>query len=959
MDVDGTFNSNGGGGHDGSPSIHTDLFAADTATPGTPSSPPRKSRKKAQASSKFNFLRERVFASDGTHPYEEHDWEERDVTIQNETGEAVFHQADAVFPAAWTQMASTVVASKYFRVLRATNEREADLRHLVDRVVDTVTRWGLEDGYLANMDEGKIFSDELKWLVVNQHLSFNSPVWFNVGIEEKPQCSACFINSVEDEMGSILDLAKTEGMLFKYGSGSGVNLSPLRSKRETLTGGGNASGPVSFMRGLDAFAGVIKSGGTNRRAAKMVVLDVGHPDIMEFVQCKATEEEKARKLIDVGYSGGLDGEAYKSVFFQNANNSVRVTDAFMRKVVEDGDWTTRFVANGEPADSMRAREVLRAISEATHYCGDPGLQFHDTINKWHTCPNSGPITASNPCSEFMFLNDTACNLASLNLMRFIEDGKFNIERFEAAVRLTILAQEILVDRASYPTDKIGEMSHLYRPLGLGFANLGAMLMSFGLPYDSDGGRSMAGAISALMTGAAFRTSAEIAKHVGSFDRYPENREPMLHVMRMHQDALDRIGPFPEPEILDAARTAWDHAVRMGGRYGYRNAQATVLAPTGTIGFMMDCDTTGVEPDIALVKFKKLVGGGMMKIVNNTVPKALSRLGYNPEQVQEILDYIENTGTIEGAPHLEEDHLEVFDCAFAPANGERFIHYMGHIKMLAAVQRFISGAISKTVNIPREATVDEINNTYLESWKLGLKAVAVYRDGSKGIQVLSTKADDSSGATPAADVAVEMRPARSKLKDERVAVTHKFSISGHEGYITVGMYEDGSPGEIFIVMAKQGSTVSGLMDAYATSISLALQYGVPLHVLVDKFTHQRFEPSGFTTNPDIPIAKSIVDYIFRWLSAKFIDGKANAARIAAAAHDPGDMAKSIEEAEAEDRPLTAAQAEETSEFEQVGTASKMVYLFQEDAPSCHNCGDIMVRNGSCYRCPTCGETSGCS
>jgi len=956
--VDGTFDSKGGNGKIASPSVHADLFTADGATT-TPN--PRKPRKQSPSSSKFNFLRERVFSDDGTHPYDEHEWETRDVTIQNESGDTVFHQADTVFPAAWTQMAGTVVASKYFRVLASTGERESDLRQLTDRVVDTITRWGLEDGYLANMDEGKVFSDELKWLVLNQHISFNSPVWFNVGIEEEPQCSACFINSVEDRMGSILDLAKTEGMLFKYGSGSGVNLSTLRSKRESLSGGGKASGPVSFMRGLDAFAGVIKSGGTNRRAAKMVVLDVGHPDIMEFIQCKATEEEKARKLMDIGYSGGLDGEAYKSVFFQNANNSVRVTDAFMRKVVEDGDWTTRFVSNGEPADTLRAREVMRSVSEATHYCGDPGVQFHDTINKWHTCPNSGPINASNPCSEFMFLNDTACNLASLNLMRFMEDGKFNTEKFEHAVRISVLAQEILVDRASYPTSRISEMSHLYRPLGLGFANLGALLMSFGLPYDSEGGRSMAGAVAALMTGVAYRTSAEIAKHAGSFDRYPENREPMLHVMRMHKDALDRIGPFPEPEILEAATAAWDHAVRMGGRYGYRNSQTTVLAPTGTIGFMMDCDTTGVEPDIALVKFKKLVGGGMMKIVNNTVPKALSRLGYGAEQVQEILDYIENTGTIEAAPHMEEDHLSVFDCAFAPANGERFIRYMGHIKMLAAVQRFISGAISKTVNIPRETSVDEIQNTYIEAWKLGLKAVAVYRDGSKGVQVLSTKKDDpaSKPVPVSADEAVALRPARSKLRDERVAVTHKFSISGHEGYITVGMYEDGSPGEIFIVMAKQGSTVSGLMDAYATSISLALQYGVPIHILVDKFTHQRFEPSGFTTNPDIPIAKSIVDYIFRWLSMKFIDGKADAARIAAAANDPGDLSQSVEEAEAEEAALTEAQAEDTGDVQQVGTASKMVYLFQEDAPSCHNCGDIMVRNGSCYRCPTCGETSGCS
>ncbi len=955
--MDGTFNSSGGDDRKPPPSIHPNLFPADPAT-STP--PDQKPDQKPQSTSEFHFLRGRTFADDGMHPYKEQVWEEREIIIQNENGEAVFHQEDTVFPAAWTQMASTVVASKYFRVIESTGERESDLRALVDRVVDTVTSWGVEDGYLANADEGKIFSDELKWLLVNQHLSFNSPVWFNVGIEEKPQCSACFINSVEDRMGSILDLAKTEGMLFKYGSGSGVNLSPLRSKRETLSGGGNASGPVSFMRGLDAFAGVIKSGGTNRRAAKMVVLDVGHPDIMEFVQCKASEEDKARKLIDAGYSGGLDGEAYNSVFFQNANNSVRVTDAFMRKVAEDRDWTTRFVASGEPADTMRAREIMQAVSEATHYCGDPGLQFHDTINKWHTCPNSGPITASNPCSEFMFLNDTACNLASLNLMRFIEDGKFNTEKFEVAVRLSFLAQEILVDRASYPTSQIGEMSHQYRPLGLGFANLGAMLMAFGLPYDSDGGRSMAGAVAALMTGAAYRTSAEIAKRKGTFDRYSENKEPMLRVMQMHQEALDSIGPFPEPEILEAARVAWEHAVHMGGQYGYRNAQATVLAPTGTIGFMMDCDTTGVEPDIALVKFKKLVGGGMMKIVNNTVPKALGRLGYDPEKVQEILDYIENTGTIEGAPHLEEDHLPIFDCAFAPANGERFIPYMGHIKMLAAVQQFISGAISKTVNVPRETSVDEIQKTYIESWELGLKAVAVYRDGSKGVQVLSTKQDDSSSKKGSvSDEVVEMRPARTKLRDERVAVTHKFSISGHEGYITVGMYEDGSPGEIFIVMAKQGSTVSGLMDAYATSISLALQYGVPLHILVDKFTHQRFEPSGFTTNPEIPIAKSIVDYIFRWLAAKFIEGKANAARIAAAARDPGDLAKSIEEAEAVDGSANAEKIRKANEFEQVGAASKMVYLFQEDAPSCHNCGDIMVRNGSCYRCPTCGETSGCS
>ena len=904
----------------------------------------------------------RHFTKKGKHPYDLLEWERRTAGISSGDGTSVFEQDNIEVPAEWSQLATNVVASKYFRGAMGSPEREYSVKQLIDRVVLTIKSWGLEEGYFNSKDEAEVFEYELTHLLVNQMAAFNSPVWFNVGMRENPQCSACFILSVSDTMDSILSWIGKEGIIFKGGSGSGINLSAIRSSKERLSGGGEASGPVSFMRGADSCAGAIKSGGKTRRAAKMVILNVDHPDIRDFVNCKATEEKKAWALGEMGYDMGLNGEAWNSIQFQNANNSVRMTDEFMYAYEAGGDWHTTAVTTGEVVETVKARELMKEIAEAAWVCGDPGMQFDSTINRWHTCPASGRINASNPCSEYMHLDDSACNLASFNLMKFVDDdGAFRVADFQQAVDVVITAMDIIVARSGYPTEQIGINARKYRQLGLGYANLGALLMSHGLPYDSEDGREYAAAITALMTGRAYAMSTRLAERMGAFEGYEPNAKAMNGVIRSHRRAAQDIpdGRVRDEAVLAAARDEWDTAVDRGEVFGYRNSQASVLAPTGTIGFMMDCDTTGVEPDIALVKYKKLVGGGMMKIVNGTVPKSLSRLGYDPEQVQEILDYIENTGTIEGAPHLEEDHLPVFDCAFAPANGERFIHYMGHIKMLAAVQRFISGAISKTVNLPREASVEEINNTYLESWKLGLKAVAVYRDGSKGIQVLSTKAEDSKKSSSVADTAVEMRPARSKLRDERVAVTHKFSISGHEGYITVGMYEDGSPGEIFIVMAKQGSTVSGLMDAYATSISLALQYGVPLHVLVDKFTHQRFEPSGFTTNPDIPIAKSIVDYIFRWLSAKFIDGKANAARIAAAAHDPGDMAKSIEEAEAADGPMSESRAEDTGEFEQVGSASKMVYLFQEDAPSCHNCGDIMVRNGSCYRCPTCGETSGCS
>jgi|YNPMSStandDraft_1061717.scaffolds.fasta_scaffold04747_2 ribonucleoside-diphosphate reductase alpha chain len=903
----------------------------------------------------------------GKTPYDEIRWELRTATIANDKGAVIFEQKDVEVPADWSQTATNIVASKYFHGRMGTPERETSVRQLVHRVVDTITEWGIEGRYFRSLEDAANFRNELAHLMLTQKASFNSPVWFNVGVKDehrgygwyydeatdtvrkldrsvhRPQCSACFINSVQDSLESILELAKTEGMLFKYGSGTGTNLSTLREENCPLQGGGRASGPLSFMKGFDAFAGVIKSGGKTRRAAKMVILNVDHPDIEQFIWCKAKEERKAHVLIEAGYDPSLDGEAYSSIFFQNANNSVRATDEFMQAVVNDGDWWTRSVVSGEPVKRYRARDLMRAIAEATWQCGDPGMQFDTTINRWHTSKNSGRINASNPCSEYMFLDDSACNLASLNLMKFVNAaGQFDVEAFRHAVDTMILAQEILVDNASYPTEKIARNSHDFRPLGLGFANLGALLMSLGLPYDSDAGRAWAGTISAIMTGQAYLTSARIAESAGPCPGFAVNEEPFLEVIRMHREAVNGIDSKLVPQAMfEAAQLVWRNAYELGRRTGYRNSQVTVIAPTGTIGFMMDCDTTGIEPELALVKYKKLVGGGVIKIVNNTVPSALIRLGYRPEQVEEIVRYIDSTGTIEGAPHIKPEHLPVFDCSFKAPNGTRFIHHMGHIRMMAAVQPFISGAISKTINMPEDSTVEDIMNAYIESWKLGLKAVAIYRDGSKRVQPLSSgsaKGEKKAGAPGPARVEerIVYRPTRRKLPDERQSITHKFSIAGHEGYITVGLYEDGQPGELFITMAKEGSTISGLMDSFATAVSYGLQYGVPLKFFVDKFSHVRFEPSGFTGNPQIPYAKSIMDYIFRWLALKFLGPEA------------------VEAPEVGETPRLRPTEPEPQQKLPFAPADGM-----EDAPACAECGGIMVRNGSCYKCENCGSTSGCS
>jgi len=883
----------------------------------------------------------RYHTKPGIHPFDTIEWEFRTAIISNEKGETIFEQKNVEVPKSWSMTATNVVVSKYFHGKIGTPQREMSVRQLVDRVARTITDWGKKGNYFATEEDADTFYSELTFLLVNQYMAFNSPVWFNVGIEEKPQCSACFINSVEDTMESILELARTEGRLFKWGSGTGSNLSSLRSSKETLSHGGTASGPVSFMKGYDAFAGVIKSGGKTRRAAKMVILNTDHPDIMDFIRCKSDEEKKAWALIDAGYNGGFNvpGGAYDSVFYQNANHSVRATDTFMRAAIDDKEWTTKSVRDGKTMDTLRARDVIKEMAEAAWICGDPGMQFHSTINNWHTCSNTAPINSSNPCSEYMFLDDTACNLASLNLMKFrTDDGEFDTESFCHAVTVTITAQEIEVDNASYPTPKITQNSFDYRPLGLGYANLGALLMARGLAYDSEEGRSYAAAITALMSGQAYKQSAFVAKELSPFKGYEKNREPMLKVMKMHGLAADKIEDRHVPgDLLTAARKVWDDAYAIGREYGFRNSQATVLAPTGTIGFMMDCDTTGVEPDIALVKYKKLVGGGMLKIVNQTAPLALKKLGYIDEQIEHITAYIDKNDTIEGAPHLKEEHLSIFDCAFKPAKGERSIHYMGHIKMMSAVQPYISGAISKTVNMPTEATAQDIADAYIEAWRLGLKAIAIYRDGCKRTQPLNTSLDQI-GTT------AKKRAVRNRLPDERQAITHKFSIAGHEGYITVGLYEDGIPGEIFITMSKEGSTISGLMDAFATSVSMALQYGVPLRVLVEKFSHMRFEPNGFTGNKDIPIAKSILDYIFRWLGKKFIP----------ADEIPATIEENVEIAVAgalTESKIASSRTRERQEHE--------VFQSQADAPPCHQCGSIMIRSGSCYKCRNCGETSGCS
>ncbi len=941
---------------------------------------PMQTEKIARRTSGLEF--QRRFTDGKVSPFDKVEWERRTALIGNDKGQVIFRQENVEVPKSWSQTATNIVTSKYFHGKPNSPERENSVRQLISRVADTIVRWGQEGGYFATAESKDAFHDELTHLLVEQKMAFNSPVWFNVGVQAKPQCSACFINSVQDNMESIMNLAKTEGMLFKWGSGTGTNFSSLRGSKESLSGGGIASGPVSFMKGFDAFAGVIKSGGKTRRAAKMVILNVDHPDIVEFIESKTKEERKAHVLIEQGYDSAIDGDAYSSVFFQNANHSVRVTDDFMRAVEEDRDWWTRNVNDGEPVDKYRARDLMKMMAESAWQCGDPGMQYDTTINRWHTSKATDRIYASNPCSEYMFLDDTACNLASLNLLKFLgANGQFDTEGFRHAVDVTITAQEILVDNASYPTEKIARNSHDYRPLGIGYANLGALLMSMALPYDSDGGRDVCGVITALMTGESYAQSARIAERMGPFGGYPRNRESMLDVIRMHRDSLRPIKEENvQPSLLHAAQESWDAALELGEKFGYKNSQVSVLAPTGTIGFMMDCDTTGIEPDLALVKQKRLVGGGVIKIVNNTVPQALMKLGYPPEQVAQIVDYIDAQGKIEGAPGLRPEHLPVFDCSLTPMGGGRSISWRGHLRMMAAAQPFLSGAISKTINMPEESTVEDISEAYMESWKFGLKAVAIYRDNSKRSQPLSAagKKEEEKTAAPA-KVAVMPAPSalqgsfqappqpavpgpeqqelfvrarREKLPSERRSITHKFSVGGHEGYITVGMYDDGKPGEIFIKMAKEGSTLSGIMDAFALSVSISLQYGVPLRALVDKFCNSRFEPSGYTGNPKIRYAKSVVDYIGRWLGGKFISpdyldhddvaapergADAESAAAASVAIAPGPFAVPGAIEETTTRPRAA----------------------MEDAPYCSECGMLMTPNGSCYKCSNCGSTSGCS
>ena len=902
---------------------------------------------------------ERYFTDGKKSPFDLVEWEKRTALIGNEKGVTIFRQEGVEVPKSWSQTATNIVTSKYFHGKPGSPEREGSVRQLIARVVNTIVRWGEEGGYFADGQSRDAFRDELTHLLVEQKMAFNSPVWFNVGVQEKPQCSACFINSVKDTMESIMGLTRTEGMLFKWGSGTGTNFSSLRGSKETLSGGGIASGPVSFMKGFDAFAGVIKSGGKTRRAAKMVILNVDHPDIVEFIECKRKEERKAHVLIEQGYDSAIDGDAYSSIFFQNANHSVRVSDDFMRAAAEDKDWWTKNVIDGQPAEKLRARDLLFKIADSTWHCGDPGMQYDTTVNRCHTSKNTARINASNPCSEYMFLDDTACNLASLNLMKFVNSGgQFDVSAFKHAVDITITAQEILVDNASYPTPQIAENSHNFRPLGLGYANLGALLMSMALPYDSDEGRDVAGAITALMSGEAYAQSSRVAESMGPFPGYPVNREPMLEVIRMHRDAMRGIKrEHVQPELYTAAQESWDTALSQGEKFGFKNAQVTVLAPTGTIGFMMDCDTTGIEPDLALVKYKKLVGGGLIKIVNNTVPEALMRLGYTPEQMSEIVSHIDQNGKIEGAPHLKPEHLPVFDCSLAPAGGGRSITWTGHVKMMAATQPFLSGAISKTINMPEESTVEDVMDAYIESWKLGLKAVAIYRDNSKRSQPLSAAGQKKDEKMPEAAAVVEAmqqelfaRAQREKMPAERASVTHKFSVGGHEGYITVGMYEDGRPGEIFIKMSKEGSTLSGVMDGLALTVSIGLQYGVPLKVYVDKLLNTRFEPSGITANPKIRFVSSVLDYIARWLGGRFISAdylKLNGAPMAEA----GTAAAAA--------PTVVAQALASMPSLPASNASSKPSNAHEGAPTCSECGMLMVPNGACYKCENCGSTSGCS
>ena len=970
----------------------------------------------------------RLFTKPGVSPYDEVEWDLRLAQITDSQGNVIFEQKDVEVPKDWSMTATNIVASKYLHGKIGTPERETGVRQLVSRVAESIRDWGMAQGYFRTPEDGATFHDELVHILVRQYAAFNSPVWFNVGCDRiepnsdgqnwhwnqqtqqvefgvtgysKPQCSACFINSVKDSLDSILTLAKTEGMLFKWGSGTGTNLSPLRGSTETLSGGGTASGPLSFMKGFDAFAGVIKSGGKTRRAAKMVILNVDHPDIVEFIECKQKEEAKAHALVSVGYDGSHpDSDAYSSIFFQNANNSVRVTDDFMYAVVRDTDFSTRSVTDSSIVRTYKAKEMLHKISEATWHCGDPGMQYDTTVNRWHTSKNTARINASNPCSEYMFLDDSACNLASLNLLKFAPNGTFDVEAYRHAVDILITAQEILVDNAGYPTQAIMANSHDYRPLGLGYANLGALLMAAGHPYDSDGGRDYAACVTAIMCGEAYLQSSRIAEMCepltpateptkknlsetnlgsnvmpgGACPGWYINREPFLDVIRMHRASVNGInkGNVPTP-LYEASKQCWDEALSHGEKHGYRNSQVTVLAPTGTIGFMMDCDTTGIEPDLALVKYKKLVGGGMIKIVNNTVPTALFKLGYTHEQTDAIVSYIDATGTIEGAPHIKEDDLAVFDCSFKPAKGTRSIHYTGHLRMMAAAQPFISGAISKTVNLPENASVEDIMDAYLQAWKLGLKAVAVYRDGCKKSQPLSAAGTKTANSTKddarlAAAAVIEEedlnappRAVRHKLQEERASITHKFKVGDHEGYITVGLYPNGDPGELFVKMAKEGSTVSGLMDSFALAMSLALQHGVPLKVFCEKFAHTRFEPSGWSGNPDIGYAKSIMDYIFRWMQLRFLTGQQQMLfdnlRLRPAGNGGQIEGTSDVSGTASSGGLKSEVRGPGSSVHAADALSSIVDL--GDAPSCSFCGSIMTRNGSCYRCMSCGSTSGCS
>ncbi|MCE0498665.1 MAG: vitamin B12-dependent ribonucleotide reductase [Methylacidiphilales bacterium] len=961
-----------------------------------------------------------VFSKPGVHPYDEIEWDKRTAEITDDAGKAIFKQENVEVPKSWSILATKIAVSKYFYgdISHGTDPyqggRETSIKQLVHRVSRTIADWGIQDGYFKTPQDAETFYNELTWLCVNQHGAFNSPVWFNVGLYhqygigkesgrgnhffnrvtgqteraktqyEYPQGSACFIQAVDDNMESIMDLARSEAMLFKFGSGTGSDLSTIRSTREKMSGGGRPSGPLSFLKVYDQIANVVKSGGKTRRAAKMNTLKDWHPDIEEFIEAKLKEEKKAWALIEQGYDGSYNGDAYGSIMYQNENLSVRVSDEFMEAAIHDREFWTRTVREGKPCEKKRAKELLRKIAEGTWTCGDPGLQFDDTIHGWHTCKGTDRQHSTNPCSEYLFLNNTACNLASLNLMKFKKgDGSFDIDRFKAAVRVFITAQEILVDNASYPTDRIAENSHIFRTLGLGFANLGSLIMSYGSGYDSDEGRGLAGAITSLMTGHAYEVSSEIASATGPFPGYhdsrcagvektlaPDNVAPMLEVIERHLKACAEIDSTAPAALRTAARDAWDSALAKGREHGYRNAQVTVLAPTGTIGFLMDCDTTGIEPDIALVKYKLLAGGGMLKIVNQTVPAALKELGYNSAQVADIINYIDKNDTIEGAPHLKEGHVSVFDCAFKPAKGERSLHYRAHIRMMAAAQPFLSGAISKTVNLPNTATVEDIIQTYIEAWKLGLKAVAIYRDGSKRSAPLNVKKTKDMGTAEKAEVvfAPMTQPIRRRMNDTRISITHKFDIAGHEGYLTVGLFDDKQPGELFITMAKEGSTIGGLMDTIGTLVSLALQYGVPVEAMVKKFAHTRFDPSGFTKNPDIRNAKSIPDYIFRWMGNQFILGYREANNPNAGQQEL--PIKEIQEIEKKtlNKPVADLVVNEDSPNNPnhhhnratIETDSSELVIRFRDGLTCPECGSSKIKHtGSCATCLNCGASLGCS